>query len=68
MALPLAAVFTDLPDPRRQTANTLHSLTDILVLATCAVLCGADTWDDIAEYAETKADFFRRFLSNDQRL
>ncbi len=62
MTLPLAAVFADLPDPRRETANKLHALTDILVLATCAVIGGCDTWDDIAEYGETKADFFRRFL------
>ncbi|MEO2090715.1 MAG: ISAs1 family transposase, partial [Gemmataceae bacterium] len=62
MALPLPAVFADLPDPRRETRNKLHALTDILVLATCAVIGGADTWDDIAEYGETKEAFFRRFL------
>lgn len=62
MTLPLAAVFADLPDPRRETANKRHALTDILVLATCAVIGGCDTWDDIAEYADTKEDFFRRFL------
>ena len=62
MPLPITAVFADLPDPRRETANKLHALTDILVLATCAVIGGCDTWDDIAEYAETKERFFRRFL------
>ena len=63
MPLPLTAVFADLPDPRRETANKLHALTDILVLATCAVLGGCDTWDDIAEYGVTKQAFFRRFLA-----
>ena len=29
--LPLTAVFDDLPDPRRDTANKLHALTDLLV-------------------------------------
>jgi predicted transposase YbfD/YdcC len=62
MALPLPAVFADLPDPRRETANKRHALTDILVIATCAVIGGCDTWDDIAEYGDTKEDFFRRFL------
>ena len=62
MPLPITAVFADLPDPGRETANKRHALTDILVLATCAVIGGCDTWDDIAEYAETKEDFFRRFL------
>ena len=63
MPLPLAAVFADLPDPRRQTANTWHRLTDILVLATCGVLAGAGTWDAIAAYGRAKEAFFRRFLA-----
>jgi predicted transposase YbfD/YdcC len=62
MTLPLAAVFADLPDPRRETANKRHALTDILVIATCAVISDCDTWDDIAEYGQSKEDFFRRFL------
>jgi predicted transposase YbfD/YdcC len=63
MALSLAEVFADLPDPRRETANKLHLLSDVLVLATCAVIAGADTWEDIAEYGRTKETFFRRFLA-----
>jgi predicted transposase YbfD/YdcC len=62
MALPLTTVFADLPDPRIETANKLHKLTDILVIATCAVIAGADTWEEIAEYGRSKEDFFRRFL------
>lgn len=60
--LPLTAVFADLPDPRRETANKLHGLTDILAIATCAVIGGAESWEAIAEYGRTKIDFFRRFL------
>ena len=55
-ALPLAAVFDDLPDPRRDTRNKLHHLTDILVIATCAVIAGADSWEAIAEYGRTVFD------------
>jgi predicted transposase YbfD/YdcC len=62
MPLPLTAVFADLTDPRIETANKLHKLTDILVLATCAVIAGADTWEEIAEYGRIKENFFRRFL------
>jgi hypothetical protein len=40
---PLAAVFDGLPDPRRQTKNKLHRLADILVIATCAVIGGAES-------------------------
>jgi predicted transposase YbfD/YdcC len=62
MPMPLTAVFADLPDPRMETANKRHKLTDILVIATCAVIAGADGWEDIAEYGRTKEKFFRRFL------
>jgi predicted transposase YbfD/YdcC len=61
-ALPLTTVFDDLPDPRRDTRNKLHRLTDILVIATCAVIAGADSWEAIAEYGRTKQDFFRGYL------
>jgi predicted transposase YbfD/YdcC len=62
MPLPITTVFDELPDPRRETANKLHRLTDLLTIATCAVICGADSWDAIAEYGDTKEAFFRRFL------
>jgi predicted transposase YbfD/YdcC len=61
--LPLTAVFDGLPDPRRETRNKLHRLTDLLVIATCAVIGGAESWEAIAEYGRTKAAFFRRFLA-----
>ncbi len=50
MPLALTTVFADVPDPRIETANKLHKLTDILVIATCAVIAGADGWEEIAEY------------------
>jgi predicted transposase YbfD/YdcC len=62
MTLALTTVFADLPDPRIETANKLHKLTDILVIATCAVIAGADGWGEIAEYGNSKEEFFRRFL------
>src|SRR3982751_722055 len=61
-SLPLTDVFADLPDPRRDTRNKLHDLTDILVIATAAVLGGAESWEAIAEYGRTKAAFFGRLL------
>src|SRR5215211_9254870 len=62
MPLPLTTVFAGLPDPRIDTANKLHKLTDILVIATCAVIAGADGWEQVAEYGRSKEAFFRRFL------
>jgi hypothetical protein len=65
---PLMDVFADLPDPRRETRNKLHHLTDILAIATCAVIAGAETWEAIAEYGRTKEAFFRRFLPLDNGI
>ena len=66
--LPPAAVFDDLPDPRRETANKLHALTDVLSIATCAVIGGAESWEAIAEYGRTREAFFRRFLALDNGI
>jgi len=66
--LPLTDVFADLPDPRRDTRNKRHRLTDVLVIATCAVIGGAESWEAIAEYGRTKEPFFRRFLPLDNGI
>jgi hypothetical protein len=66
--LPLTAVFHDLPGPRRDTANKLHALTDLLAIATCAVIGGAESWEAIAEYGRTKEAFFKRFLPLDNGI
>src|SRR3954453_18780417 len=66
--LPITVIFADLPDPRRETANKLHRLTDILTIATCAVIGKAESWDAIAEYGRTKQAFFRRFLTLDNGI
>lgn len=63
MPLPIATVFADLPDPRTDTANKLHKLTDILTIAVCATIGGANGWEQIAEYGRRKETFFRRFLT-----
>lgn len=54
--------FADLPDPRVERTR-LHALTDILVIAICAVLCGAEGWDDIAEFSEAKQEWFKERLT-----
>lgn len=68
MPLPIATVFADLPDPRVETANKLHALRDILTIAVCAVICGADGRGQIAEYGRRKEAFFRRFLERTNGL
>jgi len=52
--------FQDIPDPR--AANAVHKLTDVLVLAFCGVLCGAQGWVDVEEFAQSKLAWFKTFL------
>ncbi len=66
--LPITTAFDELPDPRRETANKLHRLTDILTIATCAIIGGAESWEAIAEYGRTKQAFFRRYLRLDHGI
>lgn len=54
--------FIDLPDPRREQGCS-HRLDEILFIATCAVLCGADTWEQIADYGRSKSDWLKTFLT-----
>ena len=53
--------FGELKDPRIER-NKLHKLIDILTIAICAVICNADTWEDIEEFAKSKEGWFRKFL------
>ena len=43
--------------------NPTHPLLDILVIAICAVICGADTWVEMEEYGKAKEAWLRRFLA-----
>src|SRR3954451_23881061 len=45
----LAACFTGLEDPR-ETRRCDHQLIDILVIAVCAVIACAESWEDIELY------------------
>ena len=53
--------FADLPDPRREQGR-IHRLDEIVFIATCAVLCGADTWVQIADYGRSKLDWLATVL------
>lgn len=37
-------------------------LIDIVTIAICGVICGADDWEGIAEFGEAKAAWFGTFL------
>ena len=60
--LALKAHFAHLDDPRVERTR-LHHLLDMVVIAICAVIAGAESWDDIARFGEAKQDWFASFLA-----
>jgi predicted transposase YbfD/YdcC len=53
--------FAQLKDPRVNRTRR-HSLPDILAIAICGVICGADGWVQIAKFARCKQEWFQTFL------
>lgn len=49
------------PDPRVKRTRR-HELMDILVIALCATLGGADDWVEIVQFGKAKKDWFSSFL------
>jgi predicted transposase YbfD/YdcC len=54
--------FAAVPDPRVERTKD-HHLLDILTIAVCAVICGAENWTDIEDFGQAKRAFFERFLT-----
>ncbi len=57
----LTTVFQQIDDPRRDLGQ-LHNLNDILVIGIISVISGAETWNNMEEYAHAKEDFLHSFL------
>lgn len=51
----------EISDPRVERTKR-HLLVDILVIAICAVICEAESWEEIAEFGRAKREWFNRFL------
>ena len=54
--------LSELDDPRCP-GKVEHRLIDILVIAICAVIACAESWEDIALYGRSKLDWLRQFLA-----
>jgi predicted transposase YbfD/YdcC len=58
----LQAHFADLPDPRIERTKR-HQLLDIITIAVCAVVCGADSWTDVEAWGNAKLTWLRQYLA-----
>jgi len=53
--------FGELKDPRLERTR-LHELLDILIIALCAIIGGADNWEDVEEFGRAREAWLRTFL------
>lgn len=62
-SLPLSLIhhFADLDDPRRDHGKE-HKLIDIIVIAICSVICGANDLTGMQEFGLAKQDWLKTFL------
>lgn len=60
-ALAIQTHFANLKDPRIDRTRR-YELLDIIVIAVCAVIAGAEGWVDIANYGVAKLDWLQSFL------
>ena len=58
---PLISHLETLVDDRR-AASCRYNFIDILVVAVCAVIASADTWQDMEEFGKEKEEWLRTFL------
>lgn len=57
----IEAHFGELSDPRIQ-GRVEHRLIDIIIIAICAVICGANSWSEIETYGNAKIGWLQGFL------
>ncbi len=60
-SLTLFESLASINDPRIERTKE-HKLVDILVIAVCATICGAASWEEIAEFGRVKQELFAEFL------
>lgn len=58
----LETLFAQVEDPRVERTK-LHRLRDIIIIAICGVLCGAEGWVEIEEFGKAKQAWFTDMLA-----
>jgi len=63
----LTRLFADMDDPRVVGRST-YPLVEVVMIAICAVLCGAETWTEVEEFGESKRAWLGQFLTLEQGI
>ncbi len=59
--------FARLEDPRVERSQR-HTLVSVVTIALCGVICGAESWVEIEQFAQAKAQWFASFLELPQGI
>ncbi len=54
-------LFEDMDDPR-VVGRCTYALKEVVLIASCAVLCGAESWTEIEEFGESQQAWLRGHL------
>jgi predicted transposase YbfD/YdcC len=57
----IAEHFSQMQDPRHERTR-IHKLSEVLVIAICAIICNADSWEDVEAYGNAKLEWLKTFL------
>ena len=60
--------FGSLPDPRRRRTRVKHPLLNLVVIALCGTIAGADDWEEIVQFARDRREWLSRFLDLSQGI
>ena len=60
-SLDLGTYFAELEDPRVERTKQ-HKLLDILIIAICGIICGAEGWVGIEEFGKEKEEWLKTML------
>lgn len=63
----LTRLFENMDDPRVVERCT-YPLAEVVIIAICAVLCGAETWTEVEEFGESKQEWLAKFLRLEQGI
>jgi predicted transposase YbfD/YdcC len=63
----ISAHFADLDDPRIERTKD-HPLINIVTIAICSVICGADGWTDMETFGYAKQEWLATFLDLDKGI
>ena len=59
---PLIEYLNSLEDPRLESKCS-HVLSEVVFMATCAMMCEFDTWSEITIFAQEREKWFKKLLS-----